>query len=344
MAFRISKRGASRLPRYLLFFFSIYLLPLHAAAPDNPVFVAQVPNPNDYSLFANSGWDGNWYVGYDNGWIKKLPAIPQGHYAHAYIGAKLGRMKTLPPEGRPPVFNPIPGEIWMAIASTPSWTGAQRYKLTATDDIPLDGSSEYAVENTGESEWFWTEVPLDAVSSAGENYLALWSPTPELISVSSAPVLAAAAGGKEINTWIAKSLQGEPPKDAGEALKTGISYFQPALAIKIIPEGPAHPMHVRMMAWQDGTVDHLKPVISCSVAGESIERVWMEYSAPSGDKGQGRWIRIGRSLWKTPYTFSLDQYNLPHGKIRLRMAAVNQWEEKAYSNSFEIEVNNIHAK
>ena len=51
---------------------------LHAATPDYPVFVAQTPNPNDYSLFANAGWDGNWYVGYNNGWIKKLPPIPQG--------------------------------------------------------------------------------------------------------------------------------------------------------------------------------------------------------------------------------------------------------------------------
>src|SRR5258707_12274148 len=92
-----------------------------STSADYPVFVAEIPNPNDYSLFANSGWDGNWYVGYNNGWIKKLPAIPPGNYARVYIGAKLGRTKALPPVGRPPVFNPIPGEIWMALSSTPVW-------------------------------------------------------------------------------------------------------------------------------------------------------------------------------------------------------------------------------
>src|SRR5882724_9868081 len=131
--------------------FYVPLSTLHAQTSDYPVFVAQVPNPNDYVLFANSGWDGNWYVGYNNAWIKKLPAIPQGHYARAYIGAKLGRMKTLPPVGRPPEFNPVPGEIWVAIASTPIWTATQRRKLTTTGDIPLDGNAEYALENTGES-------------------------------------------------------------------------------------------------------------------------------------------------------------------------------------------------
>src|SRR5579862_176481 len=117
------------------FLLAICHLPLticHAATSDYPVFVAQIPNPNDYVLFANSGWDGNWYVGYNNGWIKKLPPIPAGNYAHAYVGAKLGRMKTLPPVGKPPEFNPIPGEIWIALSATPTWTTSQRLKLTTT--------------------------------------------------------------------------------------------------------------------------------------------------------------------------------------------------------------------
>src|SRR5258708_7528191 len=75
------------------FLFLVPLSTLHAQTSDYPVFVSQVPNPNDYMLFANAGWDGNWYVGYNNGWIKRLPAIPPGNYARAYLGAKLGRMK-----------------------------------------------------------------------------------------------------------------------------------------------------------------------------------------------------------------------------------------------------------
>jgi len=325
-----------------------------AASPDAPVFVAQIPNPNDYSLFANGGWDGNWYVGYNNGWIKKLPLIPPGNYARAYIGAKLGRMKTLPPVGRPPQFSPVPGELWMAVASTPSWKAGRRYRLTTTADIPLDGNAEYALENIGESEWFWTEVPLEAINYSGDNYLALWSPTPELISVSSAPVLAAAWGGKDVNTWIAKDIRGEPPMDAGAALATGLSYFQPAMAIKLIPaEGGArqgrpaggpHPMKVRILAWQNGTPDHLKPVMTGSVDGESVERVWIEYNtaARHGDIVENPWTQIGRPLWKPPYMFSLEQSSLPKGKILLRMAAANLWEEQAASAPFEIEVSPVH--
>src|ERR1035437_966592 len=170
-------RGASR---RLLMVFTLCLLPLamvSAANPDYPVFVSEVSNPNDYSLFANGGWDGNWYVGYNNGWVKKLPSIPAGNYSHAYVGAKLGRMKTRPPVGRPPEFNPIAGEIWIGVSSTPSWTPSQRFRLTTTDNIPQEGSAEYALDHVGESEWFWTEVPLESVNRRGDNFLVLWSTT-----------------------------------------------------------------------------------------------------------------------------------------------------------------------
>jgi hypothetical protein len=319
---------------------------LHAASRDFPVYIAQTANPNDYALFANSGWDGNWYVGYNNGWIKKLPAIPNGKYARAYLGAKLGRMKTMPPTSKPPEFNPVPGEIWMAVAATPTWSNSPRVKLTTTEDIPLESSQDYALENTGESQWFWTEIPLESVNLAGENYVALWSPTPALLSVSSSPVLAAAWGGKEINTWLAKDIKGSPPADPKTALSTGISVFQPAIAIKLIPAGPPHPMQVRIASWQNGTPDHLKPILSSSVNGDSVERVWVEYEKPNrrGDVVRKDWIQIGRSLWKAPYCFTLDQEKLPQGKLLLRIAAANIWEEKAYSDPFEIEVSPLHAK
>ena len=58
---------------------------------------------------------------------------------------------------------------------------------------------------------------------------------------------------------------------------------------------------------------------------------------------KSQWIQVGRSLWKPPYTFSLDQGRLPQGKVLLRMAAVNLWEENAYSEPFEIEVSPIRA-
>ncbi len=344
---KLSTRSGVRFSRSFFILWLFLPAVLCASAPDYPVYVSQIPNPNDYTVFANAGWDGNWYVGFNNAWVKKLPPIPKGHYAHVFIGAKLGRMKTLPPVGRPPEFSPFPGEIWTAIASTPSWTTNQQFRLTTTADIPFEGSPEFPLENVGESQWFWTEVPLESVNLTGDNYIALWSPTPELLSVSSSPVLAAGLGGKDVSTWVSRDVNGEPPKTMLPPKTSGVSFFQPAIALKLIPEGAAHPMQVNVQSWKNGTVDHLKPVISASVEGNSVERVWVELESQvrRGDVVRGKeWIQLGRSLWKVPYIFSLDQGKLPHGKLRLRVASVNVWGEKAYSNPFEIEVSPINAK
>lgn len=344
---RYKVRAHSCAHLYLLLTLIVSFLPfrLLAASSDYPVYVTQVPNPNDYTVFANAGWDGNWYVGYNNGWVKKLPPVPQGSYARAYLGAKLGRMKTLPPVGRPPEFNPLPGEIWIALASTTAWKPSQSLQLTTTDDIPFEGSPQYPLENVGESEWFWKEIPLSWINGSGDNFVALWSPTPEFVAVSSAPVLAAALGGKELNTWVANRIKGKPP-DAASAMATAVSFFQPAIALKLIPVGNPHPMAVRIVSWQNGTPDHLKPVVIASVVGESIERVWIERSNPvhSGDVVRGRFTQVGRSLWKAPYAFSLDQTKLPSGKLQLRAAAVNIWGETAYSEPFKIDVSPIPPK
>ncbi|MEE9316262.1 MAG: hypothetical protein V3U97_04040, partial [bacterium] len=60
-----------------------------------PVIIAEVENLNDFALFATSGWDGNWYVGYNHAWVTRLPEAPEGNYAKAYLGAKLGRAKNV---------------------------------------------------------------------------------------------------------------------------------------------------------------------------------------------------------------------------------------------------------
>jgi len=98
-------------------------------------------------------------------------------------------------------------------------------------------------------------------------------------------------------------------------------------------------MQVRMVSWQNGSADHPKPVITGSAEGDSIERVWVEFNKPlrQGDVIRGNWIQLGRPLWKAPYVFSLEQAKLPHGKVALRIAAANIWEEIAYSNPFEVE-------
>jgi len=347
----ISKRLLPALKkRPEIFFLVLGCVALAHAEPQRrdagfPVFVASRSNPNEYSVFANNGWDGNWYVGYDTAWIQKLPPLPGGNYARAFIGAKLGRMKTLPPVGRPPVFNPIPGELWMALSSTTAWTSDHRLRLTTTEDIPLDGNAEYPLENAGESQWFWVEIPTDWINTTGDNYLALWSPTPELVSVSSAPILAAALGGKEAGTWIVSNLTGELPRIPKDPPGAALSFFQPAIALKLIPAEPsgASPV-VKAVSWEPGTPAHPKPVITANVSGDSIERAWLEYLAPGqrqGDVVRPQWKKIGRPLWKAPYAFTIAQEELPQGKTQIRVAAADIWERVGISDAFAIEVSTI---
>ncbi|OGR90416.1 MAG: hypothetical protein A2992_01715 [Elusimicrobia bacterium RIFCSPLOWO2_01_FULL_59_12] len=309
---------------------------IFAGTPSNdyPVFVASVPNANDYSLFANNGWDGNWYVGYNTCWVKKLPAVPPGDYQRAYLGAKLGRMKlTFNPTN---VWDkkPIPGSVYMAISSTNAWRKDRSYLLTTTADIPLEGDAESAVEGTGEAQWFWTEIPLQAVNRPGNNYLALWSPTPEFLSISSSPVLAAAWGGKEQDTWLTRDIRGAPPRTPGADPGAPISYFQPAMALKLIPKGPSHPVKIQIIEWTHRASDRPRPAVTANVEGESIESAWLEFFSTDS---QG-WVKMGRPLWKTPYIFSFDPARLPPGRVQLRVAARNIWEDVTASPSWAVSV------
>ena len=311
-----------------------------AANSDFPVYLTQLPNLNDYSLFANGGWDGNWYVGYDTCWIKKVPRIPPGHYARAFIGARVGRMKTMSGGPKPWDKKALPGSLYMAISSTTGWTAAQVHPLAETRDIPTEGDAENALETIGESRWFWVEIPLSQINLSGDNFLALGMSTPGFVSVSSGPVLAAGWGGKDINTWLVKGLHGAPPVPGAKADISGLSYFQPALALKLIPEGPPHPLEVTVLGWTPGSPDHLKPVVTARVKGDSVERVWLEYSPV----GKQTWTRIGRFQWSSPFIFSIEQAELPHGRVHLRAAAANLWEETYASAPFTVEVSAIPKK
>src|SRR5206468_2135465 len=98
----------------------------------NPLFIADLPNPNDFGLFANGGWDGNWYIGYHTCWVQKL-TVPDGSYKRAFIGVKLGRMKNYQPPGKAPWEKKSDeGEIYMAISGTASWSRAQSFLVTGT--------------------------------------------------------------------------------------------------------------------------------------------------------------------------------------------------------------------
>jgi hypothetical protein len=147
--------------------------------------------------------------------------------------------------------------------------------------------------------------------------------------------VAAGWGGKEVDAWLTHDVKGAPPEGAGQS-GPGISYFTPAMALKLIPTGPAHLVKVSSLTWQNGNTAHPKPVIFADISGDSIEQAWLEYQK------EKKWIRVRRSLWKAPYVFTLDQSALPAGHVTLRVTALNIWEDTASSPSFSVEVAAAH--
>jgi hypothetical protein len=332
----------SRTARFRLILSAALLLspfPLSAAdAPPQPVFIADLQNPNDFVLFANGGWDGNWYVGFNTCWIQKV-AVPKGEWKRAYIGARLGRMKSAPaPDKAPWNKKPIPGEVYMAFNSTPSWNRQQSFFLTDSKDIPLEPDPENAVEGTGESRWFWKEIPVKLVQPGNDAYLALWSPTQALGSAASAPILAAGWGTKEVDSWMNTDIKGVPPSNPAKSLSTPIQVFEPAIALKLIPaNAPEEKPRPRITRVTDGKPrgrDPAPKVVWAQISGESIERAWVEVSSDTRN-----WSRLGGFAWNAPYCFTLKTQDLTmgaDGKTWVRAAAADAFENVGFSDSVNV--------
>ena len=299
-----------------------------------PVYIAELSNINDYTLFANAGWDGNWYAGFNVCWMEEIPRPPAGSYVRAFIGAKLGRMKTRPAAGRP-VWEkePIPGTLYMSINSTPSWKQANSYFLADSRDIPLEGDSENALEGVGESRWFWTEVPVNAVNLEGPTYLALWSPTEYFVSTASSPILAGGWGSNKVNSWLNNDVKGYPPLNPASALKTAITAFEPAIALKLVPAGTQQDITVRILQVVGGRTGTSNKTFITSVGGEEIEKAWLEVNYSSDS-----WKKHGRYVYNAPFSFTLNPVQLPEGKIKVRAVAVDIWGNTGSSEPVEIEV------
>lgn len=287
---------------------------------------------NEFSLFGNGGWDGNWYVGYNTCWITKFDVAKElgaPENFKAFIGAKLGRAKTKTLAGRPPwEREAVPGEIYIAVASAPSWPATNRFLLTTTKDMPVEGDPENALSGVGEARWFWTEVPVSAITFGGPNYLALYSSTPGLISASSSPILAAGWGSRgEAHTWLNTTVSGAPPSNPEEALKTAVTYFEPAIGIKLVR------VTNNGSAYVDVSLDEIKQnllpgkiTVSVKTAvALGVEKVWIE---TSGD-GIG-WSKLGRYLWSPPYIFTISMPS-DMDKMMLRAAASDVSETVGYS-------------
>ena len=102
-----------------------------------PTYLTLAPTVHDYNRFADGGPDANWYVGFNNAWIVKLPPAPPGEFLHAFIGARVGRAKTRANPEKPWIRETIPGKVYMGLSQTPSWNSEQSYFLANTGQ-PLD--------------------------------------------------------------------------------------------------------------------------------------------------------------------------------------------------------------
>ncbi len=297
-----------------------------------PTIITIAPTVHEYGRFADGGPDANWYVGFNNAWIVKLPPAPAGDFAHAFIGAKLGRAKTRPMPGKPWLRETIPGKVYAGISATPAWTSEQSFFLAETHDIPSEADAQARVDGVGAGEWFWAEVPLAQVSFTAPNYLIVWSPTNYFTKSSSAPILAAAVieePGTETHAWLNRSISGVPPRSRGTSLETPLNTLAPAIAIKLVPPGPDEPT----VSIADLSVARAgkRVVVRFSAAGEDVSEAWVEAS-----RDQLEWARVSRILRKPPYAFALAPDKSPAPGSFLRGAARDISGEVGFSDGYMI--------
>jgi len=317
---------------YLYLVILLILLPIciHAGAHRNdnkevsngetvPLFVSELSAPADYQYFATSGWTGNWYVGYDHGWVQELPPVPKrDDYKLAFLGAKLGRSKP-----------DKDATIKIGVSQDKKWGRKNSFNLMRVRDIPLEGDSAVPLAGVGEARWFWVEIPIGLVSKEQPNYVALWTKDPFLVSASTCPILA--AGSRENiqesspyhigpvsgvkNTWLVENYYGDPSTGTWRP----ISFYEPALAIKLIPENK-HIINISLIELNSGS-------ILCSIEGTDVVCAWLEISKT----GSGKWERYGRYLWDPPYIFDTSKISIERGRYRVRVGARDNWHNIGYS-------------
>lgn len=299
---------------------------------------------NEYTLFANSGWDGNWYVGANMCWIKKFKKelFPdKSLYSKMFIGVKLGRAKTQYKPNSPPWEKQIiEGSIYVGVSSTPAWKADQRYFLCKVSDIPTEGDYENAITTTGEARWFYTEVPLEKINFDTDIWICVYSNTPYLISASSSPILAGAwreRQQKDFNVWLNNDINGSPPIDPSSSLKTQIRAFDPAIIVKLIPQGAEKlPVKIYINKIADGRTENDEKIFYINAETPNVERVWMEIS-----QDRNFYTKLSRYCYNLPYVFYLNIPMIPeeiNGDFYLRFVAEDIFGNRGYTEDIQLNI------
>jgi hypothetical protein len=298
-----------------------------------PTYISLSPNINDFHRFADGGDDANWYIGFNNAWIIKLPPAPMGEFSRAFIGAKIGRAKTRPNADKPWLREVIDGKIYIAISQTPSFTSQQSFFLAETADLPLEADQQSPLEGVGAADWVWAEVPMSHISFSRPNYLMVWSPTNSFVKSSSAPILAAVAvedsGPRtgDIGAWNNHSISGVPPRNPEGALETPINTINPALAIKLAPPSTSEISVSEFILERYGR----KCLARFSVWGENIDAAWVEYSRDGLD-----WERLTRFQNRQPFIFTIPQDKCPKPGSYLRGSTRDILGTTGYSDPYQV--------
>ncbi len=315
-----------------------------SAASDNryPTIIAEVKNLNDFGLFATSGWDGNWYVGYNHAWVTRLPEAPEGNYIRVYLGAKLGRaknvmrrqlerarnhferLKNLPEEQREASAKQLKYESFREIGEKIRELGS---KLSSPDTGKIYiGINSFPSWDRNHSFFLVSEedIPLEgdpeeAVEGVGEAKW-FWAEVPlSLISFDKENYLALWSPDESLNSAqvspILASAWGNneintwlDEKSEGEppsSLSRSVTIFEPAVAIKLVPPNDKR-VSVEIFDIGDGEEIKEKSVVSATVSGEDIVRAWLEISRDKSAAGAGGWVRSGRLAFGVPYSITLD--------------------------------------
>lgn len=297
-----------------------------ASAAFVPSYVAPEKNLGRYYLYADGGFHADWYVGYNNCWIVKLPPSATGGYARAFVGAKLGRAKI---KSWPSSWDtePIPGKIYMALNQAPTFNSDHTYFLAEAADLPREPLPNDSLDGVDSARWVWAEVPLSRISAEKDNYLALWSSSRFFTAASSAPIIAAALGGQgEENVWLNRSIRGNSPTGAG-VLETPISGLKPAMAIKLVPLNE-YKVFIKGFAAE---LSSEEIEVFFTAIGEDVRAAWLEVSYDKFD-----WQRVTRYFYRAPYFWTFGRGAISREMFYLRAAAVDNLENIGYSREITV--------
>ncbi|MGC9070423.1 MAG: hypothetical protein ACP5IO_03830 [Elusimicrobiales bacterium] len=296
-----------------------------------PTYVSLINDLNMYYMYANGGFHADWYVGYNNAWIVKLPPIDTSGYVKAFIGAKLGRAKNVSYPSATDL-EPFKSKIFTSISNSPKFP-QKVYVLCESSDIPLEPLEEESIRWVDSSKWFWTEVPLKVISSQKDNYVAVWAESPNLNSSQTSPIIAAGYldDGKE-NVWVNTSIKGSLSM-LENSLETPISGMKPAIVIKLIKEND-YRVVIKNFSYDKNSDLHS---FSWNVIAADAEKSWLEISF---DKI--KWDKFSRYIFYPPYSISFKNTEIPQDVFYIRACATDIFENTECSSY--VSVNNTNRR